>query len=63
MMFALKKMIGSKKAIAAVTGMIVVGASRLGLDLPEETVGNVVNLIMAYIVGQGFADIGKEAQV
>ena len=46
----------SKKAIFALVGVAVIVFQELGLKLPQET----VYPIMAYIVGQGVADVGKE---
>ena len=46
----------SKKAIFALVGVAVIVFRELGLNLPQET----VYPIMAYIVGQGVADVGKE---
>lgn len=53
----------SKKAIAAVVGVILVLTNRIGLQLPEEQLTAVITPIVAYIVGQGLADFGKYAKV
>ena len=58
---AIRTMLGSKKAIAAIAGVVVVLAGRIGLDLPTESIAEIVGLIIAYVLGQGLADIGKEA--
>ena len=50
----------SKKAIATVVGVILVLTNRIGLQLPEEQLTAVITPIVAYIVGQGLADFGKE---
>ena len=51
----------SKKAIAAVVGVIVTTAGTYGLELPTDALALVVSPIIAYIVGQGWADSGKPA--
>lgn len=57
---ALKGMLGSKKAIAMIAGLIVTFAGRYGLQLPLEELTMVLAPIVAYILGQGVADAGKE---
>ena len=57
---ALKGMLGSKKAIAMFAGLIVTFAGRYGLQLPLEELTMVLAPIVAYILGQGVADAGKE---
>jgi hypothetical protein len=52
---------GSKKAIASITGIAVVGLKAIGVNIPEDSVLQIVGLIMAYVVGQGIADVGKES--
>jgi uncharacterized membrane protein (DUF441 family) len=63
MIDALKEMISSKKAIAAIAGLIVAAAGRVGLGLPTDAVVQITGIIIAYIVGQGIADAGKHARV
>ena len=57
---ALKQMLQSKKAIAMIGGIIVAAAGHIGLDLPPEDVTGLLAPVLAYIVGQGVADHGKE---
>ncbi len=57
----MKEMLQSKKAIAAIAGLIVAAAGKVGLGLDTETVMAIVSPIVAYIIGQGWADSGKEA--
>lgn len=52
---------GKKKLSAAIAGVIVSLAAFAGLDLDVEQVATVIAPIVAYIVGQGIADNGKEA--
>ncbi|MXW55656.1 MAG: hypothetical protein F4Z33_01730 [Gemmatimonadales bacterium] len=53
---AIVTMFGSKKFLTAVTGVAVVVLEDLGLPISEEALLPLV----AYIVGQGIADHGKE---
>jgi hypothetical protein len=59
------EMMNSKKAIAMVTGMVAAFLStKIGLD-PEVTVTllqALAGIIGSYIIGQGIADHGKEAE-
>ena len=57
---AIKDMFGSKKAIAMIVGLIVSIAGKVGLDLPTEDLTAVLSPVLAYILGQGVADVGKE---
>ena len=50
----------SKKFQVAVAGVIVAALGKLGLDMDEETILLVLSPIIAYILGKGVADIGKE---
>lgn len=58
---SLKGLFTSKKFIAAVVAVLVAIGTRYGLNLDPETVGVIIAPIVAYIVGQGMADRGKEA--
>lgn len=51
----------SKKFIVAVVGVIIAIAGKHGLSLDPQTVEHVVYLFVAYLLGQGIADHGKEA--
>jgi hypothetical protein len=56
-----KKFYQSKKFWAVFSGVaVVLGRELLGLD--EVTINKLVALVSMYIVGQGVADIGKNAQ-
>jgi hypothetical protein len=46
----------------AIVGVILVIASHYGLNLDESATAKIAGLIASYIVGQGLADFGKEAQ-
>jgi len=51
----------SKKAIATIAGVLIVASNRIGLQLPEEAITQIIGAIAAYVVGQGLADLGKNA--
>jgi hypothetical protein len=57
----LKELWASKKFRAAIAGMAVVLLSTT-VGLPEDQAEQLVQIIMFYIVGQGLADVGKEAE-
>ena len=57
---ALAAILGSKKALATIAGLITTALMRFGFDVPREDVMAFVGLIGAYVVGQGVADHGKE---
>jgi hypothetical protein len=57
----LAEILTSKKAIATLAGVLIVATNRLGLQLPEEAVTQIIGAIAAYVVGQGLADLGKNA--
>jgi len=60
-MEVIKELFKSKKFVASLVGVIVVVVDKtVGLQLPEDTVTQVVALLAAYVVGQGLADHGKE---
>ena len=59
-MSGLKEMLGSKKAIAMIAGLIVSFAGKYGLELEVEDLTAVLSPILAYILGQSLADVGKE---
>ena len=56
----LKALFSSKKFIAALASMVVAVLGSLGLDLDTETLMAILSPMMAYIIGQGVADHGKE---
>ena len=57
---SLKYLLKSKKAIAGIAGALMILVGRLGLDIDSELVTQFVSIVVAYIVGQGIADHGKE---
>lgn len=50
----------SKKFVAAIAGVIVAGAARIGWDLDVDAVLTIISPILAAILGQGLSDLGKE---
>lgn len=58
----LKTLLKSKKFLVSLSGVLFVLLNRIsGLEVPEQTVLEVVGLMAAYVIAQGFADKGKEA--
>lgn len=56
----LKTLLTSKKVAAALAGAVMAAfGSKMGLD--EAAVQSIVYTVIAYLVGQGIADHGKEA--
>jgi hypothetical protein len=61
-MQVLKDLFGSKKGIAAMAGVLSIVATSLGYAFLSETaLMQLLGILGAFIVGQGLADIGKEA--
>lgn len=58
---ALKDLLSSKKFLTALVAAIVAGALLLGWHVDETTVGLILSPLLAAIVGQSVADIGKPA--
>jgi len=56
----IKTLLTSKKFIAALVGLGVVVVAHFGLTLDQESIMVALSPILAYIVGQGIADTGKE---
>jgi uncharacterized protein involved in cysteine biosynthesis len=55
-------LIKSKKFQMAIAGIIVVVVTSFIPEIDEAELTKIVGLIVAYIVGQGLADFGKEAK-
>ena len=58
----LRDVLSSKKAMAAITGILLIISKSLGLPITEEMLYQILTMIGTYIVGQGVADIGKPAE-
>lgn len=57
----IKEAATSKKFIVTVAGVIAAAAMKINLELSTEAVATILAPIVAYIIGQGWADSGKEA--
>jgi|19_taG_2_1085344.scaffolds.fasta_scaffold205979_1 uncharacterized membrane protein (DUF441 family) len=57
-----RQILQSKKALAAIAGVLVLLAGRIGLDLPDQTAVEITGIVISYILGQGIADINKVPQ-
>jgi hypothetical protein len=60
-MKTLRSLLSSKKFIVLIAATAVYVLSRFGLEVAQEDAERVVLLASAYLVGQGLADVGKEA--
>jgi hypothetical protein len=61
-MKVLKDLLASKKGIACIAGILSIVASSLGFAfLTEAALLQLLTILGMFIVGQGLADIGKEA--
>lgn len=58
-----KSLLGSKKFVAMLVGLLAVLLTRIGLDeeMSKDVSLKVMAIVSAYLVGQGMADVGKEA--
>ncbi len=61
MIDAIKGLLGSKKALAAVAGVIVTLVGKIGIQLDTDALVVLISPIVAFCIGQGIADNGKEA--
>jgi hypothetical protein len=59
----LKDLVSSKKAMVAAAGVLTLLAGKVGIDLPPETANQIAGIVIAYVLGQGLADVGKHAIV
>lgn len=57
---ALTDLLKSKKALTAIAAVIVALGGKIGWDVSTEELMPILTPLMAYIVGQGIADHGKE---
>lgn len=57
----MKDLLTSKKFQAAVIAVLAQIAAKFGLELDEASALMLISPIIAYIVGQGVADLGKSA--
>ena len=54
-------LIGSKKFIVLVSGLIVTALAKYKLDLDPVMIQGMLGALIAWLIGQGIADNGKEA--
>lgn len=59
----IRDLLTSKKFVSSIAAMIAAALLRVGWDVPLETIMTVISPVIAYIIGQGFADIGKNANM
>lgn len=57
---ALADLLTSKKFLAAILSAVVWGLGYAGLDLTVDQLAPIVVPLWLYIMGQAFADVGKE---
>ena len=62
MLNAVRQALGSKKFLAAVLGAVLAAVGP-ALGLSPEAVEQAVQLVTAYVLGQGIADWGKSRKV
>lgn len=58
-----KALLSSKKFVAALIAALVWLGGKVGLSVDTETMAGIVGPIVAYVLGQGMADFGKEKAV
>jgi hypothetical protein len=56
-----KALLSSKKFVAALIAALVWLGGKVGLHVDSETMAGIIGPIVAYVLGQGIADHGKEA--
>jgi hypothetical protein len=57
----IKEAATSKKFIMTVAGVVTAAALKINLDISTEAVATILSPLLAYLIGQGWADSGKEA--
>lgn len=60
-MDVLRGLLGSKKGLMAIVATIAAMVASIGWQVDKETLAIILAPVVAYIVGQGIADHGKEA--
>jgi len=59
MLDVFRQLLGSKKAVAAVAGVVTLLAGRFGLNITPELSLEITGIVIAYLLGQGLADVNK----
>jgi len=57
---AIKGILKSKKAVAALIGVIASVVGKLGWDIPADELALMLSPIIAYVIGQSIADHGAQ---
>ena len=57
----MKKLFKSKKFLVSLAGTVAVALSST-LGIPEDALNQVAGIVIAYVMGQGLADFGKESK-
>lgn len=57
----IRSLLSSKKFVAFLIGVVISIGGRYGVNLDPDVVREVIGLTIAYIIGQGIADHGKDA--
>jgi hypothetical protein len=55
----IRGLLSSKKFVTAVAGVVAGLVGKIGLDLDTESIMGILSPLIAYILSQGLADIGK----
>ena len=58
-MQVIKDLFASKKFLATLVGILSILIGKIGWNVPDETLTQVVALVASFVVGQGIADFGK----
>ena len=58
---AIKQLLASKKVLMTIAGLIVAALAKYGLNVEPSLVLAILGLVASLVLGQGFADSGKEA--
>ena len=56
-----RDLLSSKKFVAAIAATIAAGMMKIGWEIETASILSVISPIIAYILGQGLADLGKGA--
>lgn len=57
----LKELLSSKKFVTALLSLVIVILGHFGIDLDLTSMMAIISPLLAFILGQGIADAGKEA--
>lgn len=57
----IRNLFASKKFVVMASSVVAYTASRAGLNVSASDANTAMGVVAAYLVGQGIADVGKEA--